>query len=103
MKVEIRGRIESTNFRDKVHHVEVICAAEDLYSKPSSFIVRSAVALGNVGEEVAIVCSVDGFTKRRPYKDKNTGEMKEFVDSPVFFNYVESIASSKQVAPRSAA
>ena len=86
MEVIFVGRIEQTEFKDNVHHVELAVAAEDLYSKPSSFRVRSNSALGNVGEVVKAAVKISGFVKRSTYIDKKTGEVKPSVFGNVFFD-----------------
>lgn len=76
MHVMVRGRIEKSRLYEGKRYSQIITPAPDAYSRPQIVEVRSKARLGDAGDEVTVMCTLGGFS-RKPYKvtDKQTGEM----------------------------
>lgn len=76
MQVLIRGRIEKSRLYEGKRYSQIITPAPDAYSRPQVVEIRSKTRLGETGDEVTVMCTLGGFS-RKPYKvtDKNTGEV----------------------------
>lgn len=76
MQVLIRGRIEKSRLYEGKRYSQIITPAPDAYSRPQIVEVRSKSRLGETGDEVTVMCTLGGFS-RKPYKvtDKSSGEV----------------------------
>jgi hypothetical protein len=76
MEVLIKGKIDNRRRYESSWFTRFITPAADAYSRPSTIEIRSKNKLGDVGEEMTVICKLGGYT-RKPYKvtDKESGEM----------------------------
>lgn len=87
---KLKCRIDSSDFYNGNHYTYVSTPAPDQYSSPASFKLLSDKPLGNKGDEIEPTVSISGFVRQKRYKDKNTGEMKTFMEDVTFLKVVES-------------
>lgn len=76
MQCLVKGRIEHSSFFDGRNTTRIVTPAPDPYSRPQFVAIRSKTRLGQVGDEVTVICQVGGYV-RKPFqvKDKETGEI----------------------------
>lgn len=76
MRVFVRGRIEASRTWDGKRYTHVMTPAADEYSRPQLVEIRSKQRMGDKGDQVQVICTLGGFS-RKPYKsvDKTTGEV----------------------------
>lgn len=86
VKFQLTGRIESSENINGKYHSVLATPAEDAYSKPNAFKLRSDYALGNQGEEVTCDVELTGYVREKPYKDKDTGYSKVYREPNVFMD-----------------
>ena len=98
--VQLIGKIEESNLFGKTWITLLITPAPDSYSQPSTFKLKSDAALGSPGDEIKATCDISGYIRRRPYKDKDTGQQKTFVEDTVNFSVtkVEPIRANIKAA-----
>ncbi|MEA3301074.1 MAG: hypothetical protein U9R22_12695 [Pseudomonadota bacterium] len=97
MRFQLTGKIESCDFHNGVHTTILVTPAPDAYSQPSSYKLKSDNMLGQPGQEITADIAMRGFIRRKPYKDKNTGQPKMFFEDNVILSVVSS-----QIKPVSA-
>lgn len=72
------GRINYTGGFDsngqRVHEARIAIAAPDQFSMPGAVMVQSRHRIGNVGEDVSLLCEVTGFPDK--FTDRS-GEVKQ--------------------------
>lgn len=75
MQVFVIGKIDAHRRYESSTYTRIIAPAPDVYSRPSTLEIRSKSKIGEVGEEVSVVCKLGGYS-RKPYRvtDKETGE-----------------------------
>ena len=75
MTVLIVGKVEAVRRYENKVYTRVICAAPDLYSRPSVVEIRSNARMGQRDEEINVQARLGGFT-RKPYRvtDRESGE-----------------------------
>lgn len=80
MRVQVKGRIESSRFYDGTRYTKIMTPAADQYSRPQIVEVRSKSTIGAKSDEVSVICVLGGF-ERKAYeaKDKGTGEVVKIV------------------------
>jgi hypothetical protein len=90
MRVNIKGRIDAVRRHEGFRFTRMTTPAPDAYTKPAVVEVRSREALGQVGDEVSVVCDLGGYP-RKPYKvtDANTGEIRTITPVEHTLNLVE--------------
>ena len=94
----LSGKIIETKFDKGFTYSKIIQAASDSYTQPSVFDVRSTESIGNEGQEVTVFVVIQGYIKRKPYKDSATGEPKVFHEQKVYFNASIPTASQLKTA-----
>jgi hypothetical protein len=82
----IKGRIQHTEFYNGKHTTVIQTPAQDAYSHPQSFKIRSEAPFGNVGDEMTADVTIRGNCRQKPYRDKQTGEQKYFWDDNVYLD-----------------
>jgi hypothetical protein len=92
MQFKLKGRIDHTEFYNGNHMHVITTPAPDAYSQPSSFKVRGPVQLGPVGQEIETHVQLSGFVRRKPYKDKQTGQDKVYWEDNVFLEVIQVAA-----------
>ena len=97
MQVELTGKITKQAFHNGTHTTLLMTPAADAYSQPSTYKLKSDNALGNEGDEVTATCEMRGFVRNKQYRDKNTGQPKEFDEDNVIFS-VKAVRPAKQPA-----
>ena len=75
MRVFIRGRIDASRKYEQVHHTRILTPAPDAYSRPQTVEVRSKSRLGDNGDEVTLIATLGGYT-RKPFKVNVDGETR---------------------------
>lgn len=101
MKSQLSGRIEDTQFHNGTYTTILTEAAADAYSQPSSFKLRSDMELGPIGAEISVELEIRGFVRRKPYKDKQTGQPKVFLEDNTILSVTRVVP--KAVTPPAAA
>ena len=61
--IHIEGKIDHVESYEGKQYTEVILPAADAYSAPSRAKIVSARALGSVGQEIAVECSLQGYVQ----------------------------------------
>lgn len=76
MQTLVHGRVEAVRTHDGVRYTRVLTPAPDAYSRPQTVEIRSKQPLAPKGDEVKVICSLGGYT-RKPFemKDKQSGEI----------------------------
>lgn len=76
MQVMVRGRVDASRSHEGTRYTRITTPAPDAYSRPQVVEIRSKQQLGAKGEEVTVLATLGGFT-RKPFKatDKSTGEI----------------------------
>lgn len=92
------ARIEHSEFYNNQHYTVVTTPAPDAFSHPARFRLQSQQPLGTQHQTVDIVVQVTGLVREKQYRDKNTGQMKQFNEGVVFLNVV-SCSPSKNIQP----
>lgn len=72
-KIPIVGRIDHVRSFNGSFDTLVLIPARDEYSKPAACVIRSQRRIGSKGEDVRLICYMDGFP--RSYTDDKTGEV----------------------------
>lgn len=85
MKALLKGKVIQTDFYQGNYYSIVAEAAQDLYSQPSSFRVKSEQQLP-LDQEVTLSVNISGYCKMKQYKDKNTGEIKHYPESNFYLD-----------------
>jgi len=102
MEITLNGRIESveqvSGASGLFYNTVVAIPAVDMYSRPDQYKLVSDFMPGTKGEEVSLKCNVSSFVKSKPYKDKNTGQNKVFLESNVTFRIVEILRKNQPTA-----
>lgn len=75
MQVRIKGKIDAQRRHGAVRYTRILTPAPDAYSRPQTIEVRSKGQLGSTGDEVTVLATLGGYT-RKPFRstDKETGE-----------------------------
>lgn len=75
MQVLIKGRIDATRRHEQTRYTRILTPAPDAYSRPQTVEVRSRGALGQRGDDITVLATLGGYT-RKPFRstDKETGE-----------------------------
>ncbi len=75
MQVVIKGRIDASRRHEQTRYTRILTPAPDAYSRPQTVEVRSRGALGQKGDDVTVLATLGGYT-RKPFRstDKETGE-----------------------------
>lgn len=92
------ARIEHSEFYNNMHYTVVTMPAPDAFSHPSRFRLQSKQPLGAQGQNVDITVDVGGLVREKQFRDKNTGQIKQFNEGVVFLNVV-SCSPAKQIQP----
>lgn len=77
-QVFVAGRIKARTKIGKTFIHLVLAPAADQYSFPQPFEVSSKAPLGDVDEDVKVVCNCNCRQAKKNYTDKETGEQKAF-------------------------
>lgn len=80
MTVLVVGKVEAVRRYENKVYTRVICAAPDLYSRPSTVEIRSNARMGQRDEEISVTARLGGFT-RKAYRvtDRESGEQTNIV------------------------
>lgn len=91
MSVLVKGKVEANRRYESLRYTRVITPAPDAYSRPQVVEIRSKAKLAELGDEVAILCKLGGYT-RKPYKatDKDTGEQTMITPVDLTLDAVEA-------------
>lgn len=79
-------RIEKTEFFQNKQYSVVAAPAPDAFSFPSKYRVTSDKPIGNVGALLDLQCTMKGVVKLKSYKDKETGQTKNYDECDVYFD-----------------
>lgn len=96
MRTQLTGRIEDTQFHNHTYTTILTEAAADAYSQPSSFKLRSDMELGAIGSEITAEIEIRGFVRRKPYKDKQTGQPKVFLEDNTILSVIRVVPKAVQ-------
>lgn len=90
MKFEMLCRIDKSSFspESQKYYTIVSTPAPDEFSNPSSFRLVSSSSLGNPEDRIKATISISGYVRSKRYKDKNTGELKDFSDCNTYLSVV---------------
>lgn len=83
MNFTLKGRIEEIEFYNGKYINFIATPAPDPYSQPSSYKVHTDTQVGNAGMEVTLDITVSGYVRKKPYKDKVTGQPKVYWEDNV--------------------
>lgn len=86
--VAIKGRIDSQRQYNGSFYAELTTPAPDAYSKPQVFQIRSKSQIGQNGQEVSIVCRLDGYIESFQFRNKQSGIMETGSKPHVFLEVV---------------
>jgi hypothetical protein len=91
MEVRIKGKIDASRRHGEHRYTRILTPAPDAYSRPQTIEVRSKGQLGARGEEVTVVATLGGYT-RKPFKstDKETGEITMVTPVDITLDAVEA-------------
>lgn len=81
---QMKCRIDTIEQHNGAFFHIVTTPAQDAYSKPSSFKLRSPQQLGNAGNEVTLDVTVSGSVFKKNYRDSQTGIQKQFHEANVY-------------------
>ncbi len=90
MEVIVKGKIDARRRYESSTYTRMITPAADAYSRPATVEIRSKGKLGEVGEEVSVVCKLGGYS-RKPYRvtDKDTGETSMVIPVDMTLDAIE--------------
>ena len=75
MQVRISGKIQAIRRFDNTTFTRIVTPAPDSYSRPQVVEVRSKNKLGDRDDEISILATLGGYTRKAyPVIDKDTGE-----------------------------
>ena len=94
------ARIEHSEFYNNQHYTVVTTPAPDAFSHPARFRLQSQQPLGAQHQTVDIVVQVTGLVREKQYRDKNTGQIKQFNEGVVFLNVVSCSPTQQRTAPQ---
>jgi len=86
--VQLKGRIDSQRVHNGNYYSELTTPAPDAYSKPQTFQLRSKTQLGQNGQELVVVCRLDGYLESFSFRNKQTGIMETGTKPHVFLEVV---------------
>lgn len=87
--VKLKGRIESHRMYNGQYFTEFATPAPDAYSKPQTFQLRSKSQLGQPGQEITVLCRLEGFLESFQFRNKTTGIMETGTKPHVFLEVVQ--------------
>ena len=90
MQFNMLARIESSEFYNNRYFTIVTCPAVDAYSHPSKFKVTSPQPIGQPHQTFELLLSVGGVVREKTFRDKNTGQQKNFHEADVYLEVVSS-------------
>ncbi len=102
MTIQLKGRIDHTEFFNGKNMTIITTPAVDAYSQPASYKLRSQAQLGAVGQEIMVDVSISGFVRKKPYTDKQTQQPKIYWEDNVFLDATPAQAAPQAVSPRAA-
>lgn len=79
-------RIEKSEFFQNKQYTVVAAPAPDVFSFPSKYRVTSDKPIGNVGSVLDLQCTMKGVVRPKTYKDKETGQQKQYDECDVYFD-----------------
>jgi hypothetical protein len=90
MQVLIVARVEKLRRHEGKTYTRVLVPAPDAFSRPTPLEIRSKQRLGEPGEDVRVVCTVGGYS-RKPYQftDRTTGETRKVEPVEITLDAVE--------------
>lgn len=91
MQVRIKGKIDAQRRHGQVRYTRILTPAPDAYSRPQTIEVRSKGQLGGTGDEVTVLATLGGYT-RKPFRstDKETGETAMVTPVDMTLDAIES-------------
>lgn len=92
MQVQFTGcRIEKAEVYNGKTYSVVAVPAPDQFSHPSRYRLQSAGQIGQIGGFVDVTCNMQGIVKNKSYFDRQTGQNKQFDETTVLFEVVNSV------------
>lgn len=84
------GRMVGQTLHEGHYYTRVLCPAATLYDQPSTIEVRSDKPIGIEGQEVTVLCRLDGFAQKpKTVVDPMTGKASQRVFVMHFVRAVE--------------
>lgn len=91
MQVTFTGcRIEKIELYNGKYYSVVAVPAPDQFSHPSRYRLQSVGQVGQQGTFVDVVCNMQGIVKTKSYFDRGTNQQKQFDETTVLFEVVNS-------------
>lgn len=90
MEINLTGRIENIEFHEGQYFTTLLCAAPDAYSTPESYKIKSDHQFGGVGNEFSVKADQRCYVRVRKYKDKQTGQPKEYREQVIYIDLLEA-------------
>jgi hypothetical protein len=88
LEFKISGRIDSVRHVNNTSFLQVTCPSKDSYSSPERFELKTAINIGQQGDNFSCTCRLSGFLKPFQYNDKQTGELKNGVNTKTFIEVI---------------
>jgi hypothetical protein len=95
MKCLLKGKIVDSQLVNGNYFTNIAQPSVDEFAQPSMFRVMSLMTLGAINDLVQLQISFSGYIKNRPYKDKQTGENKVYVDQILYMRAEPYLGQSK--------
>lgn len=91
MQVMVRGRVEASRTHEGTRFTRITTPAPDAYSRPQVVEIRSKQPLGPKGDEVTVLATLGGFTRKAfEFKHKDTGEIIKVIPVDMTLDAVDA-------------
>ena len=101
MQVQFVGcRIEKSEVYNGKTYTVVGVPAPDQFSHPSKYRLQSMGQLGNQGALIDVTANMQGIVKTKSYFDRNTGQNRQFDESTVLFEVVNTVPHQPKQQPQ---